>query len=123
MRRFLLTAALLAALLPLTSLTNAQGSPFRSGDVFPAWTPGTLDIHQLVTGRGNTAFLMFPDGTTLLIDAGDVGGAGANERTAAQFIARYVRHMAAGDARLDYAVITHFHGDHIGAVGGTEPES
>jgi len=124
MRRSLLTLALLTVLLvPLTSLIDAQGSPFHPGDVLPAWTPGSLDIHQLVTGRGNAAFLMFPDGTTLLIDAGDVGEAGANGRTAAQFIARYVRHMAVGDARLDYAVITHFHGDHIGAVGGTEPES
>ena len=123
MRRFLLTAALLAALLPLTSLTNAQGSPFRAGDVFPAWTPGTLDIHQLVTRRGNTAFLMFPDGTTLLIDAGDTGETGGNGPTAAQFVARYVRRMAAGDGRLDYAVMTHFHGDHIGAMTGTDPVS
>jgi beta-lactamase superfamily II metal-dependent hydrolase len=116
MRRFLLTAVLLTALVPLTALTNAQRSPFHAGDVLPAWTPGTLDIHQLVTGRGNAAFLMFPDGTTLLIDAGDVGQAGAKDRTVAQVIARYVRHMAAGDARLDYAVITHFHGDHMGAI-------
>jgi beta-lactamase superfamily II metal-dependent hydrolase len=123
MRRFLLTAALLTALLPLSPLTNAQGSPFHAGDLLPAWTPGTLDIHQLVTGRGNAAFLMFPDGTTLLIDAGDAGEADANGRTAAQFMARYVRHMAAGNARLDYAVITHFHGDHIGAITGTEPMS
>ena len=124
MRRSLLTLALLTVLLvPLTSLIDAQGSPFHTGDVLPAWTPGSLDIHQLVTGRGNAAFLMFPDGTTLLIDAGDVGGAGADGRTAAQFITRYVRHMAAGDGRLDYAVITHFHGDHIGAMTGTEAVS
>ena len=44
------------------------------GDVLPAWAPGTLDIHQIVTGRDNAAFVMFPDGTTLLLDAGDAGG-------------------------------------------------
>jgi hypothetical protein len=45
----------------------------RLGDVLPVWIPGTLDIHQIVTGRGNAAHMMFPDGTTLLLDAGDAG--------------------------------------------------
>src|SRR5262245_37135503 len=35
-------------------------------------TPGMLDIHQIQTGRGNAACLVFPDGTTMLIDAGAV---------------------------------------------------
>ncbi|RPI20839.1 MAG: hypothetical protein EHM61_26170, partial [Acidobacteria bacterium] len=35
----------------------------------PPWTEGTLDIHQINTGRGNAAFFVFPDGTTLLVDA------------------------------------------------------
>src|SRR5215813_2628572 len=39
----------------------------------PAWTPGTLDIHQIATGRGNAALFVFPDGTTLLVDAGAAG--------------------------------------------------
>jgi beta-lactamase superfamily II metal-dependent hydrolase len=107
----------------------AQNGPFARGDVLPAWTPGTLDIHQIVTGRGNAAFLMFPDVTTLLIDAGDAAGGGNARpnasRTPARWIAQYVRHMTegAGDARLDYALMTHFHGDHIGAITGAEPLS
>src|SRR5215813_8358897 len=42
------------------------------GQLPAAWSPGTLDIHQIQTGRGNAAFLIFPDGTTALIDAGAV---------------------------------------------------
>jgi Metallo-beta-lactamase superfamily len=104
--------------------------------MLPAWVPGTLDIHQIVTGRGNAAFLMFPDGTTLLLDAGDAGdteydrlhSSDADQRpdssrTPAQWIARYIRHMAGSDARLDYAVITHFHPDHMGIITGSEPLS
>ena len=71
----------------------------------PPWTPGTLDIHQISTGRGNSALLVLPDGTTLLVDAGPGG----------DVIARYIaRTLAPAPAALDYAVLTHFHGDHVG---------
>ena len=42
----------------------------KAGDVFPAWTEGHLDIHHINTGKGECAFLMLPDGTTMLVDAG-----------------------------------------------------
>lgn len=88
--RFAITAAfdhcynfsLRHSVLQLAPLTIAfvissfgQSGLFRVGDVLPAWAAGTLDIHQIVTGRGNSAFMMFPDGTTLLLDAGDAGDA------------------------------------------------
>jgi hypothetical protein len=74
-----------------------------------------LDIHQIVTGRGNANFMMFPDGTTVLIDAGDQGETEfASQRpdasrTPAQWIARYIRHMQqladpSAQPRLDFAV-------------------
>ena len=31
-----------------------------------------LDIHQISTGRGNAGLYIFPDGTTLLVDAGEL---------------------------------------------------
>lgn len=120
MPRALLVAGLIAATL---SAGTAQEAAFRVGEVLPAWSPGTLDIHQIVTGRGNAAFARFPDGTTMLIDA---GGAGETPyaaprpdatRTPGEWIARYVRHMMNAEAaRIDYAVLTHFHPDHMGAV-------
>ncbi len=36
------------------------------------WKPGYLDIHHINTGRGNAAFCIFPDGTTMIIDAGEL---------------------------------------------------
>ena len=39
--------------------------------VLAPWAPGFLDIHHINTGRGNAAFFIFPDGTTMLFDAGD----------------------------------------------------
>jgi len=118
----------------LVAVPAAQDAPFRRGDLLPPWTAGTLDIHQIVTGRGNAAFMMFPDGTTLLLDAGDAGdteydrlrASDADQRpdasrTPAQWIARYIRHMTGEAApRLDYGVITHFHPDHMGIITGSE---
>jgi beta-lactamase superfamily II metal-dependent hydrolase len=97
-------------------------------NTLPPWTPGTLDIHHLATGRGNASFVQLPDGTTLLVDAGDVGGdAGTSasaSRSAGASIVRYIRSMIADQSpRLDYAVVTHFHPDHMGRVSGTERKS
>ena len=89
------------------------------------WTPGTLDIHQIHTGRGNATFLILPDGTTLLIDAGAVPERSAGlvparsnaSRTPAEWIARYIRQVSPRDpAEIDYAVATHYHDDHVGAL-------
>ena len=37
------------------------------------WQEGYLDIHQISTGRGNVAWMIMPDGTTMLVDMGDLG--------------------------------------------------
>ena len=34
------------------------------------WTPGELDIHHISTGRGSCAFMICPDATTIMVDAG-----------------------------------------------------
>ena len=94
------------------------------GGPLPPWTPGMLDIHQISTGRGNSALFILPDGTTLLVDAGAAGD-GLPEtdphpnatRTPGAWIVRYLkRHLPAGASSLDYALITHFHPDHMGQV-------
>ena len=36
------------------------------------WTEGMLDLHHINTGRGDAAFHIFPDGTTMLLDAGEL---------------------------------------------------
>src|ERR1044072_2776377 len=57
----------LGLLLAICAFAQHPGQPL------PPWTPGTLDIHQINTGRGNAALLIFPDGTSMLLDAGDGG--------------------------------------------------
>jgi hypothetical protein len=95
------------------------------GKPLPAWSRGVLDIHQISTGRGNAAFLIFPDGTTMLVDAGaandgvkmaDTDPRPDASRTAGGWIVRYIqRAMAPAAPHLDYALLTHFHADHMGA--------
>ena len=94
-------------------------STARAADTLPKWTPGTLDIHQINTGLGNAAFVMLPDGTTLLIDAGNRVNLPPRStparpdatRPAGEWIARYTRAM--GASAIDYAMLTHFHDDHM----------
>jgi len=101
------------------------------GDSFPMWSKGTLDIHHISTGRGNSTFFMLPDGTTLLLDAGALEGnslryAAARpdrSRPAGDWIVRYIRHMIGPGGELDYAMLTHFHADHMGQPGEKTPLS
>lgn len=108
------------------AVTLYAQTPSEVGKPLPSWTRGTFDIHQISTGRGNAAFLRFPDGTAMLIDA----GAAANgeemayteprpnaTQTTGSWIARYITNaMAPETPRLDYALVTHFHADHMGGV-------
>jgi beta-lactamase superfamily II metal-dependent hydrolase len=110
---------LVIVLLAIPAFAQQVGQPL------PPWTPGTLDIHQINTGRGNAAFLIFPDGTTMLLDAGDGGNLPPRgtppkpdaSRAPGEWIARYIRHMLAHDLNpeLDYGYLTHFHDDHMGS--------
>ncbi len=97
------------------------------------WAPGCMDIHHISTGRGNATFVMMPDGTSLLIDAGatadtlDVSCAPkpSDERRPGEWVGRYLnRHFkAAGLAGLDYLLVTHLHPDHLGDVTVASPLS
>jgi beta-lactamase superfamily II metal-dependent hydrolase len=104
----------------------------------PLWEEGMLDIHHISTGRGDAAFLILPDGTTLLIDAGDMSEASPrtlsdrncqlrpdNSLTAPEWIVRYIRtfHPQKEKATLDYASVTHYHSDHYGAVDHLRKDS
>lgn len=100
------------------------------GEQLPAWQKGMLDIYHINTGRGDAAFAILPDGTTLLIDAGEIDPTDARTHSPrnatlhpnytkmpyewiVQFIQKF--YPDSGHAKLDYALITHFHDDHFGA--------
>ena len=108
----------------------AQDTPGR--EISP-WQPGMLEIHQISTGRGNSGLYIFPDGTTMLVDAGE--NARKTERhtpdrpdashPAGEWIVRYIRHALRYQAQpaLDYVLLTHFHGDHMGDPSEASPVS
>ncbi len=108
------------------TLWLAPASAQVVGEVLPPWSPGILDIHQINTGRGDAAFFIFPDGTTMLVDAGDGGHLAPRgtlprpdgTRSPGEWIARYIRHMLSHKSTpvLDYGFITHFHCDHMGSI-------
>lgn len=97
----------------------------------PAWQPGFLDIHHINTGRGDAAFMVFPDGTTMLVDAGDMSETHPRttsnrnadlvpnrSKTAPQWIVDYIDQFLPKrqERKLDYALITHYHDDHFGEI-------
>lgn len=100
------------------------------GEALPAWAEGWLDIHAISTGRGECTFFILPDGTSMLIDAGEVVTSTSspvsvtqrpNADTRAYFTqAKYMKHFleATGHNYLDYALMSHFHIDHYGTPGG-----
>jgi hypothetical protein len=64
---------LCAALLVLLAAGGFAQENAAIGKPLPPWSAGTLDIHQIATGRGNAALFILPDGTSLLVDAGAAG--------------------------------------------------
>ncbi|MEW2920919.1 hypothetical protein AB1A65_05575 [Muricauda sp. ANG21] len=101
------------------------------GQQLPAWEPGFLDIHHINTGRGDAAFMVFPDGTTMLVDAGDMSETHPRttssrnaklvpnrSKTAPEWIVDYIDQFTpkGQERRLDYALITHYHDDHFGEI-------
>ncbi|MGY0408325.1 MAG: MBL fold metallo-hydrolase, partial [Polaribacter sp.] len=104
-----------------------------------SWQEGYLDIHHINTGRGNATFMILPDGTTMLFDAGNLDKKSFEKRvaplkvsspkpnntlSAAQWIALYIKKTIPKNRKLgiDYAVISHFHEDHYGSLAGLGKE-
>ena len=114
------TARVLTAVLAGALLAAAQ----QAGETLAPWSEGTLDIHRISTGKGDAVLYILPDGTTMLADPGSTSRQGPRvagprpdgSRTPGEWVVRYVRRMlppVSGGA-LDYALLTHFHGDHMG---------
>ena len=70
----------------------------------------TLDVYWVDSEGGGSTLIVTPAGESVLIDTGNPGG-----RDPARIVAAA---KAAGLAKLDYVLLTHFHIDHFG--GGAE---
>ena len=98
-------------------------------EYLPGWQEGCLDIHTIATGRGDACLIIMPDGTTMMIDAGDNGKAKDKQhpdgsKMAGEWQAIYMSHFMEGlpgGGILDYAMVTHLHDDHIGSCRDTLP--
>ncbi len=69
-----------------------------------------LEIYSIDVEGGQATLMVSPAGQSLLVDT---GWAGFNHRDADRIIAAA---KSAGVKKIDYLVITHFHGDHAGGV-------
>jgi len=104
--------------------TPTPGQTIAVGDVLPDWEEGCFDIHFINSGRGECCFYIFPDGTTMLVDAGELtltyGDGPCPQRPNSSIrpyetYARYIKHfLPQGQNAIDYCAPSHFHIDHIG---------
>jgi len=79
-----------------------------SATVF-AWNQGkTLDMYFVDTEGGLSALYVSPSGESLLIDTGSPGGRDTDRIMEVA--------QTAGVKQIDYLIITHYHGDHIGGL-------
>ena len=96
------------------------------GEVYPAWRPGHFQIHMIYTGVAESQFLIFPDGTSMLIDCGDHPACTRGKdmvpilpdqsRHSGEWIARYVMRVNPNGRNVDYMLLTHYHDDHSGCT-------
>jgi beta-lactamase superfamily II metal-dependent hydrolase len=121
-----------AASFALLASYQAHCTTVPAGPMEP-WQRGFLDIHHISTGRGNSVLAICPDGTSIMVDAGatkgptDALGPARPDasRRPGEWIGRYALHhlRTAPKRELDYFVLTHFHGDHMGEITTDSPVS
>lgn len=114
----------------VTVVLHAQVDESVLGKDLPKWQEGELDIHLINTGRGETNFMILPDSTTFLVDAGELiltdprtwsvrntPPKPDGSRYAYEWIVYYLNQiLPEHHKKIDYALVTHFHDDHYGAV-------
>lgn len=102
------------------------------------WEKGMLDIHFISNGVGNCALYILPDGTTMLVDAGEQDPT-SSRTNSPRNTPRYPNYSKLGHEwqtdyisselkklnqdYLDYVLISHFHGDHFGSMYNGMPKS
>ncbi len=127
-RDFIKTSLLGGAALCLTDWEKAFAmgrDDIQVGKAWQGWKEGQFQIHFIYTGVAESMFLIFPDGTTMLLDCGDFDALARGEkavpllpsaqRHAGEWIARYVTRVNPAVTDVDYMLLTHYHNDHAGS--------
>jgi glyoxylase-like metal-dependent hydrolase (beta-lactamase superfamily II) len=125
-RDFLKTSAMASAALMLDwEKAFALGSKAPEvGKAWKGWKKGHFQVHFIYTGVGESMFMIFPDGTSMLLDCGDHNAVGRGklavpvlpspDRHSGEWIARYVLRVNPKGKDVDYMMLSHYHNDHGG---------
>ena len=110
-------------------LFSLIASAIITGTPLPPWQEGCLDIHAINSARGECTFIILPDGTSMIVDAGEfvdykpskfnrVPPKPDGNTRPVEVYSRYIQHFLPPvcKGRLDYAIVTHYHNDHIGQI-------
>lgn len=93
---------------------------------YPGWRPGELDMHLIHTGTSENTFMVFPDGTTMLLDCGyienrrpgyaeAISPAPDGSRRSGEWVRRYIERLIP-QREIDYLMVSHWHGDHFAGI-------
>ena len=119
-------------------IAEVQSQVLNKDDTSIAWKEGYLDLHHINTGRGSVAYYIFPDGTTLLFDAGEQDPTDERTKSARntiirpndkkrpfEWIANYIKQVTPRNSNtvINYAILSHFHEDHMGSWYENAPKS
>lgn len=88
----------------------------------PRWAKGRFQAHFIYTGSGEAVLILYPDGTSLLIDCGEPVRSAMSSppwpddgRSPARKVADYVTAVNPHGRKVDYFALTHYHADHAGS--------
>ena len=120
-----------AALAGAAYVFDACRTPFASGGkdgptgkALAPWQKGQFQVHFIYTGACESLFLIFPDGTSMLLDCGEQDTLALGKRAvprlpdhgrlAGEWNARYVERVNPHGRGVDYMMLSHYHCDHAG---------
>ncbi|MBR4756786.1 MAG: MBL fold metallo-hydrolase [Bacteroidales bacterium] len=96
------------------------------GKAWKGWKKGHFQAHFIYTGVAESIFMIFPDGTTMLLDCGDHNAIGRGklavpvlpspDKHSGEWIARYIRRVNPNGRNVDYMMMSHYHADHGGCA-------
>jgi len=79
------------------------------------WHPGVLEVTAIDVGQGDSLLIITPQGKTILLDSGGVGGGSRSDfDVGEEVVSPYL--WSRGIRRLDAVANSHPHSDHIGGM-------